>query len=271
MLHDVTETLQRQHESRQRYRLAARVLAISADAIITADRSLQITYANPSAEKLFGYRAGELIGKPLNLLLPPEHRSGHEAQIRRFEREDSPARLMGERSEVSGLTASGEVIPLEASITKVTIDREIVFSAHLRDLRARKAQETELARTLARFTTVFDQALQAMAIIDMQGRVQQINQSARALLPEKTNAVGEAFAALPFWSADSQATTALLEEAIAACRSGSVFQVPASMRLPNGEVRSLEFSLSPILDQGRPFAMLAEAHLLSGKDSTRGA
>jgi len=270
MLHDVSDTLQRQHESRQRYRLAARVLAISADAIITADHSLTITYANPSAEKLFGYRSGELIGMHLNALLPPEHRAGHEARIRRFENEDVPARLMGERSEISALSATGEVIPLEASITKVTLDQEIVFSAHLRDIRGRKAQEAELGRTLARLGTVFDQALQAMALLDMQGRVQQINQSARKLLPDNTAAVGEPFVSLPFWSADAQATERLLQEAIETCQAGSVFRVPASLTLPGGETRNLDFSLSPIVDQGITFAMLAEAHTRTDED-TRGS
>jgi len=271
MLHDVSETLQRQHESRQRYRLAARVLAISADAIITADRSLTITYANPSAEKLFGYPGGQLIGKPLNELLPPQFRPQHEAQIRHFESESTPARLMGERSEVSGLTASGEIIPLEASITKVTLDQEVVFSAHLRDIRARKLAEQELARSLARFSTVFDQALQAMALIDMDGRVLQINQSARTLLPADTRAVGEPFTQLPFWSTDADATARQLREAVAACRAGSVFRLPATIQLPGGEVRDLDFSLSPIADQGQTFAMLAEAHTLTSGASSRGA
>ena len=50
---------------------------------------------------------------------------------------------MGERSEVVGLTRDGEEIPLEASITKVTLEGDVYFSAHLRDLRARKAAEQE--------------------------------------------------------------------------------------------------------------------------------
>jgi PAS domain S-box-containing protein len=271
MLSDVSEALERQYKTRQQHRLAARVLAISADAIITADRSLQVTYANPSAENLFGYPGGTLIGRPLSDLLPPEFRPGHEAHIRNFEKESAPARLMGERSEVSGLTASGEVIPLEAAITKVTLDREIVFSAHLRDLRVRNAQAQQLSRTLAELTTVFDQALQAMALIDTNGKVAQINRAARALLPEGINAVGKDFASLPFWSADPATTRQTLADAMADCQAGNLVRMPASITLPDGETRQLDFSLSPIVDAGTTFAMLAEARTLLGEDTLSSA
>jgi len=266
MLSDVSEALERQYKTRQQHRLAARVLAISADAIITADRSLRVTYANPIAEILFGYPGGTLIGRPLNDLLPPEHRPGHEAHIRDFEQESAPARLMGERSEVSGLTASGEVIPLEASITKVTLDREVVFSAHLRDLRVRNAQERELSRTVAELTTIFDQALQAMALLDANGQVQQINQAAQQLLPEGISAVGQDFASLPFWSDDPETTRRTLNDAMTACQAGNLVRMPASITLPSGETLQLDFSLSPIVDAGATFAMLAEARTLLSED-----
>jgi PAS domain-containing protein len=146
-----------------------------------------------------------------------------------------------------------------------------VFSAHLRDLRARKAQERELTRTLAEFTTVFDQALQAMALLDANGQVQQINQAARALLPKGTSAVGQDFASLPFWSADPDATKQTLTDAMTACQAGNIVRTPAAITLPNGEIRQLDFSLSPIIDAGATFAMLAEARTLLNEDPVSSA
>jgi PAS domain S-box-containing protein len=270
-LQDVSEQLERQHAERQGHRMAARVLAISADAIVNADESLHITYANPSAERLFGYASGELLGRPLNDLLPPDYRGAHEAHIREFAGESSPARLMGERSEVQGLTRSGDVVPLEASITKVTIDQRTVFSAHLRDLRLRKSQEQALARSLASFETVFEHALQAMALIGTDGRVQQINRAARRLLPANVEAVGAPFAELPFWSDDPAATAGTLREAIEACRRGEIYRVPARVRLPDGEELQLDFSLSPVIQNGATFALIAEARTLLDQEATTGA
>jgi len=135
MLVDVTREQAREHRTRSAHRLAARLLAISADGILNVDESLQIIYANPSAERLFGYPHGTLVGEPLAKLLPERFREGHERFMRRFADESSPSRLMGERAEICGLTRSGDEIPLEASITKVTMDYGLVFSAQLRELR----------------------------------------------------------------------------------------------------------------------------------------
>lgn len=139
MLVDVTREQALEHRTRSAHRLAARLLAISADGIVNVDESLQIIYANPSAERLFGYAHGSLLGESLGNLLPERYREAHERFMRKFAQESSPSRLMGDRAEICGLARNGEEIPLEASITKVTMDYGLVFSAQLRDLRPRRS------------------------------------------------------------------------------------------------------------------------------------
>jgi PAS domain S-box-containing protein len=263
MLQDISKDQSRQQQTRSAHRLAARVLAISADAIVTVNPELVISYANPSAETLFGYGSGELPGRPLADLLPERFRAGHADQIARFGAEARPARLMGERAEVAGLTKSGEELALEASITKVTIDGDVYFSAHLRDLRARKAVEQRLAETRASLRTVFDHAIQAMALIDPDGRVLEINRSARQLLPAGTEAIGADFASLPFWSDDPAAAADRLRAAMAQCLAGNTYRITTAIRLPDGRERTLDFSLTPVRDQDQPFAVIAEARDLT--------
>ena len=259
MLQDISRDQSRQQQTRSAHRLAARVLAISADAIVTVDPELRVSYANPSAEALFGYGSGELIGVELGLLLPERFRADHGAQIARFASESRPARLMGERSEVLGLTRAGEEIPLEASITKVTLEGDVYFSAHLRDLRGRKAAEQALAESQASVATIFDHAVQAMALIDPQGKVLQMNRAARQLLPAGTDPIGAPFATLPFWSDDPAATAALLQTALSTCLAGEPYRINTRISLPDGKQKDLDFSLTPVLDHGRPFAIIAEA------------
>ncbi len=259
MLQDISRDQSRQQQTRSAHRLAARVLAISADAIVTADPELRISYANPSAEALFGYGSGELVGLDLGTLLPERYRAGHPAQVAQFAAESRPARLMGERSEVIGLTRTGEELPLEASITKVTLEGDVYFSAHLRDLRARKAAEQQLAESQASLAKVFDHAVQAMALIAPDGRVLQMNQAARQLLPPDTDPIGAAFATLPFWSEDPNATAEMLESGMAACLSGEPYRIATRISLPDGEQRALDFSLTAVLEGARPFAIIAEA------------
>ncbi len=259
MLQDISLDQARQQQTRDAHLLAARILAISADAIISADQSLKITYANPSAERLFGYSDGELLGVELENLLPSRFRDGHRGQITKFGNESSPARLMGDRSEVVGLSRSGEEIPLEASITKTTLEQQIVFSAQLRDLRSRKAAEQDLARSLASFQMVFDHAIQAMALIDPQGVVQQMNAAARQLMPHDFNPIGKEFATLPFWSADPEATSESLSKAMAECLEGESYRVSATIEFPDGREQLLDFSLTPVRIADTTFAVVAEA------------
>lgn len=137
MLQDVREVQARAQQTREAHRLAARMLAISADAIIAADEQLTIIYANPAADRLFGSEGGRLIGRPLDSLIPERYRTLHHGMMQRFAAESAPARLMGDRARITGLTTRGEEIPLEASIAKITTAGGLVYSAHLRDLRRR--------------------------------------------------------------------------------------------------------------------------------------
>jgi len=283
MLQDISVEQLRQQQSRAAHRLAARVLAISADAIVTADAGadgvLHISYANPSAEQLFGYASGAMQGKKLDELLPLRFRGEHGKQISRFAAEAEPARLMGERAEVLGLSRSGEEIPLEASITKVTVDNKLVFSAHLRDLRSRKLAEAQLARSQASMQLVFDHALQAMALLDVQvdgqGQAQavvlEMNAAARQLLPQAADPVGADFATLPFWSDDPAATRELLRVALARCLAGDSYRITTTISLPDGIQQPLDFSLTPLIESGQTFAIVAEARQLLVADDTPSA
>ena len=269
LLHDITQEQTRQHQSRQAHRLAARILANSADAIVNVNAEFTIIYANPSAESLFGYGSGELVGRPLSALLPDSYRESHEVQMSKFAKAKAPARLMGERGEIAGVTKSGEEIPLEASICKVTLDQTLVYSAQLRDLRVRKAARTELARSMASFHTVFDHALQAMALISPDGSVLEMNPAAMALLPAGQRVLGESFSELPFWSVDPAATANRLRDAMTQCQRGVIYRSPVTMRMPDGSERRLDFSLTPVSQEGEIFAMVAEARELSEAASPR--
>lgn len=269
MLEDVTEAQSREQRTRAAHRLAARVLAISADGIINVDEDLRITYANASAERLFGYEPGTLTGQPLATLLPERFRASHEVFMRRFAAETAPARLMGQRGEISGLARDGEEIPLEASITKVTMDRGQVFSAHLRDLRPRNAARAALERSEARFRMAFDHAQQAMALLAPDGRVLEMNPAARSLLPEWVDPIGQPFAVLPFWSGDPAGAAAVLERAVADCLAGKPYRAPARVKRVDGADQALDLTLSPVRAADGAFAVIAEARFLDAEPGDR--
>ncbi len=123
----------------------AGIIAISSDAIVSTDEEQRITLFNQGAENIFGYAAEEVLGRPLDVLIPERSRAGHQGQVRGFG--DSPvvARRMGERGRISGRRSNGEVFPADASISKLELGGRRIYTAVLRDVTDRVRGEEELA------------------------------------------------------------------------------------------------------------------------------
>lgn len=119
------------------------ILAIAADAIITVDSSQRIVHFNHGAEEIFGYAAGDAIGRHLAILLPPRFRGAHEAHMDRFAQSAVTARRMGERREIFGLRSDGTEFPAEASISKLVAPDGILFTVVLRDITNQKRAEED--------------------------------------------------------------------------------------------------------------------------------
>ncbi|HEX6965258.1 MAG TPA: ATP-binding protein [Gemmatimonadaceae bacterium] len=130
--------------------LGASIIAISSDAIISVDASQHIILFNHGAERIFGYTAAEVLGKPLELLIPERARAAHGKDLERFGRSTVAARRMGERGEIAGRRKSGEIFPADASISKVDVDGQRVYTVVLRDISERKHIEAERAELLER-------------------------------------------------------------------------------------------------------------------------
>ena len=123
-------------------------LALSSDAIIAIDEKQRIIFFNAGAERIFGWRADEVGGQPLTMLMPPHSRPEHPAHVERFGQLHSRPRPMGERSQISGLRKSGEEFPAEASIQQISIDGHFIYAATLRDISSRQRTEDALRQAV---------------------------------------------------------------------------------------------------------------------------
>ncbi|HRD77009.1 MAG TPA: PAS domain S-box protein [Hyphomicrobiaceae bacterium] len=139
-----TEDALRESEAR-----LAGILAIAADSIITVDSHHRITLFNDGAEAMFGYRRAEVIGKPLDILLPERARELHRLHVQRFGQSTTTARRMGERQQVYGLRKSGDEFPAEASISRHDFGGRRTYTVILRDITDRRRSEEMLARSRA--------------------------------------------------------------------------------------------------------------------------
>ncbi|HKP74686.1 MAG TPA: ATP-binding protein [Longimicrobiaceae bacterium] len=127
----------------------AGIINISSDSIVSCDEEQRIVFFNQGAEQTFGYTADEVLGQRLELLIPEEHRTGHEDHVHRFGASPVVARRMGERGQISGRRKSGEVFPADASISKLEIGGARIYTAVLRDVTERVRAEEALARQAA--------------------------------------------------------------------------------------------------------------------------
>ncbi|MDZ4251571.1 MAG: ATP-binding protein [Sulfuritalea sp.] len=124
----------------------AEILDIADDAIITVNAAQTITLFNRGAERIFGYKVEEVLGRPLEILLPDRFRNNHRGLIQGFAVASDAARVMAERREIYGCRKDGSEFPAEASIAKLVLDTGLVFTVILRDVTARKAAAAALQR-----------------------------------------------------------------------------------------------------------------------------
>src|SRR5690606_30100337 len=109
-------------------------------AIIAVDEDQRITIFNHAAESLFGYSAEEVIGRPVELLVPPRAAAEHRGWMQRFGREPPVPRRMG-MGGATGRRKNGQEFPLEASISKFVVRGRLTYLAILRDVTQQRALE----------------------------------------------------------------------------------------------------------------------------------
>jgi PAS domain S-box-containing protein len=120
------------------------ILEAALDCIVTIDHEGNVVEFNPAAERTFGYRAADVIGRNLGeLIVPPRHRDRH-AQGMRRQVESGESRMTGRRIEIEALRADGSEFLCELTITKLQRAGAPVFTAFLRDITQRKRAEAEI-------------------------------------------------------------------------------------------------------------------------------
>ncbi len=141
---DITERKQAQEAMRAATARFEGILDIAEDAIISVDSNQRIVLFNQGAEKVFDYVAGDVLGQPLDILLPQRFAPVHRGHIEAFSKAPEVSRLMGQRREVFGRRKDGSEFPAEASISRLDLGGEMVFTVILRDITERKRAERRL-------------------------------------------------------------------------------------------------------------------------------
>lgn len=139
------------------------VMDTVADAVITVDESSRIRFVNPAAERIFGYEAGELVGRDMTDLMPDYLRRLHEAGMQRYI-DTGVKHISWDGVELPGLHKSGREIRLEISFGEFSFGGRRYFTGIARDISERKRAEArmsaqyEVTRALAE-TADFEEAV----------------------------------------------------------------------------------------------------------------
>ncbi len=150
------------------------------DGIITIDARGAITTFNRAAERIFGYAAGEVVGRNVKVLMPQPYRGEHDGYLHNYLRTGIP-RIIGIGREVVGQRKDGTTFPMELAISEFKLGGERYFTGIVRDITERKRAEEELREAEERMRSVVDHVVDGIVTIDEHGHVESFNPAAQRI------------------------------------------------------------------------------------------
>jgi len=182
--------------------IESNLIAGAMDAILAIDEAQNIVQFNTAAERVFGYKAAEVIGKSIRVLLLEQFRESHSQHIQNFAKTGLTSRDTRNLGTLTGLRANGEIFPLEISIARVVRDSEMLCFAIVRDVSHRIKLEGLLIRQYDSLNSLHQITLDLLSQRDLGELLQFIVYEAanlldspycEILLPEKDELIAKAF------------------------------------------------------------------------------
>lgn len=207
---------------------ATSIVSTAADAIICIDKDQRIATFNDGAENIFGYSRAEVVGAPLDILIPERLRAIHRQHVEKFAAEKVVSRRMGARGPVPilGLRKNGEEFPADAAISKFGMGDQRMLAVVLRDITEQERIEREqrllaevgpvladtldFEETLSEIAKIAVQDLADLCIVDIKdkGEVRRFRVLARD--PARTE-IAEALMRIPLDRKQQQMVDTVLE------------------------------------------------------------
>jgi PAS domain S-box-containing protein len=150
------------------------VMESAIDAIISGDAEGMIRSWNSAATVLFGYAEAEVIGQPIDLIIPERYRESHQEGIRRVS-SGGPSRVIGKTVELAALRKDGSEFPVELSLATWFLDDKRYYTGIIRDISERKQAEQK-------FRSVTESAIDAIISADHVGEIVSWNKAATRIL-----------------------------------------------------------------------------------------
>jgi diguanylate cyclase (GGDEF)-like protein/PAS domain S-box-containing protein len=143
MARDVTERNRALKAQATREEHLRKIMDTVADGIITIDETGTIETLNPTAEEIFGYKPGELVGSNIKVLMAEEDAANHDHYLARYTN-TGVRHIIGAAREVIGRRKNGSLIPIELAVSEMRFSGRRLFIGALRDITERKENEERL-------------------------------------------------------------------------------------------------------------------------------
>jgi len=140
---DVSERLRATEQIVQREQRLSKIMDTMVDALVIIDADGNIETFNAAAEAMFEYKALEVIGKPVGILMPDGARAAHQGHVRRY-LETGKSHAIGVGREVEARRKDGTTFPVELALSEMTVGGRHLFIGMLRDITERKIAEQRL-------------------------------------------------------------------------------------------------------------------------------
>ncbi len=125
----------------------ANLLDTAADAVIILDEDFRVSLFNQGAQQLYGYRLPEVLGQPVDLLVPERFREMHRQHVQNFIGSPEVSTRLGEQRPVFGRRKDGSEFPAEASVSKLAQKGRLTLTVIVHDVTRRKGAEEALRQT----------------------------------------------------------------------------------------------------------------------------
>lgn len=143
VVRDMTERKGAEDALRESERWLRTITEISKDAMVAIGADGLITLFNPAAERMFGWTAEEMLGQPLDRLMPQEHREAHREYVRSYFATGSPSGAINKTVELPAERKGGEQFTVELSLSSSKRHGRPVVLAVIRDITERKREQVQ--------------------------------------------------------------------------------------------------------------------------------
>lgn len=156
------------------------ILDAAADGIVTIDAEGRIETFNPAAERIFGYRQREVVGRNVKMLMPEPYQSEHDGYLAAYKATGKP-KIIGIGREVQGKRKDGSTFPMDLAVGESRSSGRRLFAGIVRDISERKRNEELVRASDAKTRAILETAVDGIITIDEMGTVLSANPATERL------------------------------------------------------------------------------------------